>query len=65
MTGRVATAKKTAQSTDIDEVPPPTLDLVERQMIAALYAIWRAQGVKKKIVSVESNANKETPTPPE
>lgn len=37
----------------LEDVPPPTLELLEREITAALYAIWKARGVRKRIVRVE------------
>jgi hypothetical protein len=42
-------------SDGFDSLPPASLELLERQLIAALTAVWRAQGVKKKIIQIESN----------
>lgn len=35
---------------EIETMQPPALELLERQLIAALYAIWRAQGKSKRVV---------------
>ncbi|MCA9368528.1 hypothetical protein KC887_09865 [Candidatus Kaiserbacteria bacterium] len=35
---------------DIETLPPPSLELLERQIISTLYAIWKAQGKDKEIV---------------
>jgi hypothetical protein len=39
----------------LDELPQPTLEQLERQTIAFLYAIWRARGVDKRIVTPGKN----------
>jgi hypothetical protein len=36
----------------VAEWPPTTLDLVERQLIGLLHAIWKAQGKRKRIVTL-------------
>lgn len=38
----------------LEDVPPPTLELLEREITAALYAIWKARGVRKRIVRVDN-----------
>jgi hypothetical protein len=53
MTRRVASVRKAAVT--LDEVQPVTLELMERQLIASLHAVWKAQGVRKKVVVIESN----------
>ena len=35
---------------EIETMQPPALELLERQLTAALYAIWRAQGKSKRVV---------------
>ena len=42
---------------DIATMPPPTLDQLERQLIAALYAVWRAQGKEKRVVEIRQDSN--------
>lgn len=41
--------------TNIDTLPPQSLEQLERQMIALLYAIWRAQGKSKRVVEVRKD----------
>ena len=41
--------------TSIETLPPPALDQLERQLIALLYAIWRAQGKSKRVVEVRKD----------
>ena len=41
----------------IETLPPPTLEQMERQLIALLYAIWRAQGKSKRVVEVRKDNN--------
>lgn len=44
---------------EIEEMEPPTLDQMERHLIALLYAIWRAQGKNKRIVTIAKGRNDE------
>lgn len=41
--------------TSIETLPPPSLEQLERQTIALLYAIWRAQGKSKRVVEVRQD----------
>lgn len=43
----------------LHELPVPTLELLDRQTTAFLYAIWEARGIKKRIVRVEVEAEKD------
>lgn len=36
----------------VDAASPESVQCLERELTAALYALWRAQGVKKKIVKI-------------
>lgn len=35
-----------------DSVEPAQLDFLERELTAALYALWRVRGVRKRIVKI-------------
>lgn len=37
---------------EIEQLSPSALELLERQLIAFLYAIWRVQGKSKRVVNV-------------
>lgn len=37
---------------ELDALPTPALEQLERQLIAFLYAIWRAQGKSKRVVEI-------------
>lgn len=39
-------------------MPPPTLEQLERQTTAMLYAIWRARGINKRIVEIKQEKRK-------
>lgn len=36
----------------LGDAPADRVQLLERELTAALYALWRAQGVRKKIVKI-------------
>ncbi len=36
----------------VDAASPESVQCLERELTAALYALWRAQGVRKKIVKI-------------
>lgn len=36
----------------LDKVPLPTLELLDKQVTAFVRAIWRARGIRKKIITM-------------
>ena len=42
---------------EIAMLPAPTLEQLERQITAVLYAIWRAQGKDKRVVDGPKKVN--------
>lgn len=45
------------------QLPAPTLEQLERTLIASLYAIWRAQGKQKRVVEVRKDGGNGRLTP--
>ena len=43
----------------LHELPVPTLELLDRQTTAFLYAVWEARGIKKRIVRVEVDGDQQ------
>lgn len=42
------------QDADLDQLPPTSLEDLERRLRAMLYAVWRVRGVRYRIVKVEN-----------
>lgn len=60
MDGDIGIASFERAAKQLEELPYPTLEQLERQTTAFLYAIWRARGVDKRIV--KGNENGYNPT---
>jgi hypothetical protein len=60
--GRIVRAVRVAGSEQVFEgIDAAALENLERRTTAFLYAIWELQGVKKRIIKVESNGYYQEP----